>query len=66
MKAIAEANAAIRKFLKKEQQTAYVDIWNDMLDSEGAPREELFLSDMLHMNEKGYAIWQKRLAPHLK
>lgn len=66
MKDIAEANAAIRKFLQKERRTAYVDIWNDMLDNEGAPREELFLSDMLHMNEKGYAIWQRKLAPHLK
>ena len=66
MDEIAAANAAIRDFLKNKQRTSYVDIWDDMLDEEGAPRKELFLKDMLHMNEKGYAIWQKAIAPHLK
>jgi lysophospholipase L1-like esterase len=63
---IAAANATIRNFLKKKRQTAYVDIWNRMLDERGAPRKDLFLSDMLHMNEKGYAIWQKAIRPYLK
>lgn len=66
MEEIAAANAAIRNFLKNKPKTSYVDIWDDMLDEEGKPRKELFLQDMLHMNEKGYAIWQKAIAPHLK
>ena len=63
---MAEANGAIRDFLKKKRRTTYVNIWDDMLDKNGSPRKELFLKDMLHMNEKGYAIWQKALEPHLK
>jgi lysophospholipase L1-like esterase len=36
-----------------------------MLDDHGQPRPELFTSDMLHMNAKGYAIWQKVIRPEL-
>jgi hypothetical protein len=44
----------------------FVNIYPQMLDAEGKPRPELFLSDMLHMNEKGYAIWITALRSHLK
>ena len=66
MTEIDAANDAIRKFLQSKKRAAYVDIWDDMLDKNGAPRKELFLKDMLHMNAAGYAIWQKAIAPHLK
>ena len=66
MTKIDAANDAIRDFLQSKKHAAYVDIWDDMLDKNGAPRKELFLKDMLHMNEAGYAIWQKAIAPHLK
>lgn len=66
MTEIEAANDAIRDFLQSKKRAAYVDIWDDMLDKNGAPRKELFLRDMLHMNEAGYAIWQKAIAPHLK
>ena len=66
MTEIASANAAIRDFLKSKPRTAFVNIWDDMLDMDGEPREELFLKDMLHMNSDGYAIWQKALMPYLK
>lgn len=66
MTEIASANAAIRDFLKSKPRTAFVNIWDDMLDMDGEPREELFLKDMLHMNSAGYAIWQKALMPYLK
>jgi lysophospholipase L1-like esterase len=63
---MAAANTAIRDFLKTKPRTRFVSIWEPMLDANGAPRKELFLNDMLHMNEQGYAIWQKALEPHLK
>lgn len=58
-------NSLIKKFLKKEKNTAYVDVWKPMLNNDGRPREELFVEDKLHMNEKGYAIWQKKIGPYL-
>ena len=66
MQEMATANATIREFLQQNPRTAYVSIWDEMLDENGSPRKELFVKDMLHMNEKGYAIWQKALDPYLK
>ncbi len=63
---MAAANDAIRDFLKTKRRTAFVNIWDDMLDANGSPRRDLYLKDMLHMNDKGYDIWQKEIAPHLK
>lgn len=65
MPKIGAANNAIRDFLKTKRHTAFVNIWDPMLEN-GTPRKELFLKDMLHMNDQGYAIWQKAIAPHLK
>lgn len=66
MNEINTANASIRKFLETKPRTVFVNIWDEMLDRDGAPRKELFLKDMLHMNADGYAIWQKAIEPHLK
>ena len=66
MPKISAANRSIKDFLEGQRGTAYINIWDPMLDKNGAPRRELFLSDMLHMNAKGYAIWKKALEPHLR
>lgn len=63
---ILEANAAIKAFLKKQKRTGYIDIHQDMLLADGSVDGSLFVSDKLHMNPKGYAIWQKKMAPVLK
>lgn len=60
-----KANWEIKNFLQKEKRADFVDIWHLMLDDYGQPRKELFGSDMLHMNSKGYTIWQKAIKPHL-
>lgn len=60
------ANDGIKKFLKSQRRTSYVDVWTPMLAENGEPMKDLFLSDSLHMNTKGYAIWQKAIEPVLK
>ena len=65
MPKMVEANRLIRNFLANRKKTVFVNIYNKMLDKKGKPRDELFLDDKLHMNAKGYAIWQKAIAPHL-
>ena len=60
-----DANKRIKKFLRKQKNTAFIDVWKPMLNSEGLPRQELFLKDNLHMNAEGYAIWQKIVEPYL-
>ena len=60
-----EGNRQIAIFLKKQERTGFVDVYKEMIDDEGKPIKELFLEDNLHMNKKGYAIWQKLIEPYL-
>jgi lysophospholipase L1-like esterase len=58
-------NALIEKYLKKKKKTKFVSVWNSMLGPDGKPIEDIFIADKLHMNAKGYAIWQKLIEPQL-
>jgi lysophospholipase L1-like esterase len=62
---ILEANRLIKTFLKKQPQTQYIDIHNDMLHADGTVNESLFVQDKLHMNASGYLIWSKKIRPVL-
>jgi len=59
------ANDLIKSFLSAQKKAAFVDVYHLMLDKEGKPIAEIFLSDKLHMNAKGYAIWKKAIEPYL-
>jgi lysophospholipase L1-like esterase len=65
MPEMLKANVAIRQFLKKRKRTVFVDVYHDMLNEQAQPKPEIFLKDNLHMNAKGYAIWQNKIKPHL-
>ncbi|MEJ8843285.1 GDSL-type esterase/lipase family protein [Lacibacter sp. H375] len=56
-----EANKRIRNFLATKPNTKFVDVYSAMLTSTGEPMPHIFQEDRLHMNEKGYAIWKKKL-----
>jgi lysophospholipase L1-like esterase len=63
---VIRGNQLIKDFLAKEKNTAYVDVYSKMLNSAELPVPELFVSDSLHMNAKGYDIWQTAIRPYLK
>lgn len=65
MPKIRITNNLIGQYLSKDKNASFIDIYNDMLTPKGKPIGELFKDDSLHMNEKGYAIWQKAIAPKL-
>lgn len=44
----------------------YVDVASALMDPAGKPDSTLFSADQLHLNGKGYAVWNKILAPHLR
>jgi lysophospholipase L1-like esterase len=58
-------NGRIENFLKNQKNAVFVNVWNVMLGADGKPKADLFVEDNLHMNAKGYAIWQKLLQPVL-
>ena len=60
-----EANKEIKAYLAMQQHATFVDVFNLMLNEYNQPKSEIFLDDSLHMNAKGYAIWQKAIQPHL-
>ena len=59
------ANTLIRNFINKQKQTQFLDVHTAMLDPNGMVYKDIFIADKLHMNAKGYAIWQKIIAPTL-
>ena len=56
-------NSLIRNYIATDTKLTYVDVFTPMLGADGKPREELFVSDRLHMNRDGYMIWRNLLAP---
>jgi len=67
-----EANQSIALFLGESDihgsltnKNVYIDVHQKMLTTTGEPIPEIFLEDSLHMNAKGYAIWQKEIQPFL-
>lgn len=65
MPKMQEANSLIKDFLKNKKNTAFIDVYHKMLNKDGTPIKDIFLEDELHMNAKGYQIWQKAIQPYL-
>ncbi|MBX9652246.1 hypothetical protein K2Y11_01365 [bacterium] len=61
-----KANALIRRLTEEDQRFKFVDVGRVLVDRNGVPRPELFLEDQLHLNAKGYDLWNEILAPSLK
>ncbi len=62
---VKAVNAIIKKFVATQQNAAFIDIYDAMLDAKGQMREELYVGDRLHMQPAGYVIWQKAMRPYL-
>jgi lysophospholipase L1-like esterase len=65
MPKMQQANALIKSFLKTQKNTSFIDVFTPMLAANKRPRPEIFIEDSLHMNQKGYQIWQKAIKPYL-
>jgi len=60
-----KANLLIQTYLSLQQHAGFVDVYHKMLNTDGSVMTDIFLEDNLHMNAKGYAIWQKVITPYL-
>lgn len=61
-----KANELIKAEIAMDKNAQYVDIWKPMLAANGEPLPDIFKTDNLHMNEKGYAIWKGILDKYLR
>ena len=60
-----EANKLIEGYIATQKNIQYLDIHTAMLDENKMVLQDIFIADKLHMNPKGYLIWQKQFAPLL-
>ena len=51
-------NALLKEYCDDNSQLFYVDVWNKILNYSGRPNPNIFISDSLHMNRKGYLLWK--------
>jgi lysophospholipase L1-like esterase len=63
---VARTNALVAAECKRDPRLEYADVYTPMLTAAGEMRPELFVKDMLHLNEAGYALWAPIVARHLK
>jgi len=63
--AYLRANQLVREFAATKPHVQYIDVAQLLYNSEGKLRPELFVQDQIHLNEKGYTIWQAIIAPYL-
>jgi lysophospholipase L1-like esterase len=63
---VEQSNKLIEAFVTKQHHAKFINVFDAMLNKDGTIMQEIFLQDNLHMNEKGYTIWQKIIEPYLK
>lgn len=59
-------NKKLARYCNKTDGLEFADVWTIMLDENGNVFEDIFISDGLHMNKKGYDLWEKVIGEFLK
>lgn len=62
---VKKANLLIKTFIEQQPNTHFIDVYTPMLQPDGKIIPDIFIEDNLHMNAKGYALWQKTIKPYL-
>ena len=60
-----EANKLVKAYISTQKNLQFLDVHSGMLDENKEVLKDIFIADKLHMNAKGYQIWQKQFAPLL-
>jgi hypothetical protein len=55
---VQQANNLIKEYSEKNKNLYFIRTDFAFLGSDGKPKDELFRSDLLHLNDKGYVIWK--------
>jgi lysophospholipase L1-like esterase len=62
---MVKSNELIKIFLARQINAVFIDVYHKMFYPDGTIMKDIFIEDNLHMNEKGYHIWQKIIQPYL-
>lgn len=63
---VREYNSLAANYISGVRNVEFADVFTPMLTPDGKFRDELYVSDRLHMTPAGYAIWTDLLAPMVK
>ncbi|CAG2170020.1 unnamed protein product [Oppiella nova] len=61
---VKQVNELIAK-LNNDKNVFFLDMWS-AYETDGKQHTELYVKDKLHLNEKGYEVWQQTMEPLLK
>ncbi len=61
-----QANRLLKEFAQTTPNVGFIDVAGAMLNKSGNIRNDIWLDDRLHMNEKGYEIWTETIRTALK
>lgn len=57
-------NRQFQKLAKRDPAVEYADVWSAMLDGKQV-KQDIFIADNLHMNQKGYMLWFSVIKPFM-
>lgn len=57
-------NRAFEKLCEEDTGLQFANVWDVMMDGKQV-RKDIFISDGLHMNSKGYDLWFSVIKPHM-
>lgn len=63
---IQKATSLIRKVCENQKNTYSIRTDFAFLNTDGKPKDELFVKDLLHLNPDGYAVWTDIVKKELK
>jgi len=55
----------VQEYVATQPGLLFVDLWDAMLTPDGKPREDLWVEDRIHPNQKGYQIRVQIMRPIL-
>jgi lysophospholipase L1-like esterase len=61
-----ELNSEYKNLGRKYGNVGFVDVWTPLLNNEGNPRKDIYISDSLHINKIGYDIWAREIRKAIK
>jgi lysophospholipase L1-like esterase len=62
---VERVNDLLEAWCAERDWTRWVNSHEYLKDAKGQPRDEFFVKDLLHLNEKGYAKWNAIIGPVL-
>lgn len=65
MHKIIAFNTMVAIYVSQQNNMVFANVYSPMLTPEGQPDTSYFFTDKLHMNEKGYGVWNEVVRPLL-